>query len=94
MKDTTHTKIRAVLAAGTPSGIDIAYLLALRGYSQRRLARELEVGAATVYGTIHGHDTSSYVAYRIAELLDTTTEKLWPGRYTHPPRRNSRRQAA
>lgn len=54
------------------------------GYSQARLAAELEVGASTVNGTIVGRTRSQRVEQRIAELTGYSLHQLWPEWYEPP----------
>lgn len=84
MKDTTEIKIRALLDTGDLNGNDIAYLLSLKGYSQGALAKELGLALSTVHEVINNRQRSFNVATRIAAILNTTTERLWPGYYTQP----------
>lgn len=55
------------------------------GYSQARLAAELEVGASTVNGTIVGRTRSQRVEQRISEITDIPLYRLWPEWYDAPP---------
>jgi len=66
--------------------IHIIYLLRCLGKSQTALARELDVSTGVVNNVIHDRITSHAVAIYIAELLDSTLDELWPGRYVFKPR--------
>lgn len=91
--DHIDTKIQALISAGPVTGDDIAYALALKGYSQARVARECGVKPPVVCTVIHGSDTSYNVASYIAALLNQPMNRLWPdGRYSRAPR--ERRVAA
>lgn len=66
--------------------IHIIYKLRCLGKSQTALARELNVSAGVINNVIHDRITSFAVATRIAELLGSRVEVLWPNRYVFKPR--------
>lgn len=72
----------------------IRFQLQERGYSLVRLARELGVSQAVVSNTIRGKTTCYRVAHRVAQLLGSKPEALWPGRYQFKPRPVVARAAA
>jgi lambda repressor-like predicted transcriptional regulator len=52
--------------------------LALRGYSQARLAEELELSPNTVSAVVKGRSRSKKVEERIAAITDRSLVDLWP----------------
>lgn len=86
------TKIRAILDAGQINGHDIAYMLSLRGYSQRGLATELGLVPTTVSNVIANREKSFHVAAAVAEILNTSIERLWPNTYPAPSLRKPTRR--
>ena len=67
-------------------GVEIAYRLRLQGWTQAALAKEIGVSDGIVNNVIHNRATCHRVAMRIAELLGSDLQELWPGRYEFKPR--------
>lgn len=55
--------------------------LRLAGSSLAQVARELQVQPTTVTSVSRGLSRSKRIESRIAEVLRTTPDKLWPDRY-------------
>lgn len=55
--------------------------LRLAGSSLAQVARELQVQPTTVTSVSRGLSRSKRIESRIAEVLKTTPDKLWPDRY-------------
>ncbi len=68
---------------------DILYALFLARVSPRQIATECNVTPQTVSLVIHRHRKSTRVANYIAEKLNTSTERLWPGAYNYNPRNST-----
>lgn len=70
----------------TLQGLDIAYRLRTLGWTQVALAKDLQVSQGIVNNVIHDRATCHRVALRVAELLGSSLQELWPGRYEFKPR--------
>lgn len=70
----------------TLQGVDIAYRLRTLGWTQVALAKDLQVSHGIVNNVIHDRATCHRVALRVAELLGSSLQELWPGRYEFKPR--------
>ncbi len=60
---------------------DIQAALIKSGYSQARIASDLEVSHNAVSLVIHGRTKSARIAKEIAKLTKIPLNVLWPGRY-------------
>ena len=60
---------------------DIKAALRKRHTPPSQIARDLGVSDQTVSLVIRGRTKSARVAERIASVLDTTPDALWPGTY-------------
>ncbi len=67
---------------------EIKEALHRKGYSISLIAEALDVGIATVSGTVAGHTQSRNVAEAIAKLLDKPLIEVFPNQesYHRPPR--------
>ncbi|MCC7083192.1 MAG: helix-turn-helix domain-containing protein [Burkholderiales bacterium] len=68
---------------------DIIAELRKRGYTQTRLARELETKASCVGNVIHGRHKSLRTAKYVAGLLGKEVDDLWPGKYDYCAKRST-----
>lgn len=59
--------------------------LAMAGYTQVALARELGLASNTVSAVVKGRGRSAQVEARIAEITGHTLEELWPQWHGKPP---------
>ena len=78
--------------AAAPDPLEINYRLRRAGYTQRAVARELNVSLSVVGNVIHDRVTSYGVACFIASAIGESAESLWPGRYIFKPRGASPRR--
>lgn len=53
----------------------------MKGGSLSSIAREADVSPNAVRLVVHGQGKSKKIAKRIADLIDTPLEELWPGVY-------------
>lgn len=56
----------------------IKFELRMRGYTQSRLADELGVAQSSVAQTISGYIKSRRIQQRIAEIIESSPERIWP----------------
>lgn len=68
------------------SGMEISYQLRCLGWTQSKLARELNVSPSLINNVIHNRITAYRIALEITKLLDSDLQTLWPNRYTFKPR--------
>lgn len=61
--------------------LDIRIALLQKGYSNRRIAREMKLADSTVSAVINGHGTSRNVAKTVSDITGIPVSSLWPGRY-------------
>ncbi len=61
--------------------------LRVAGSSLAQVARELDVLTTTVASVCRGSKRSRRIEARIAEILSTTPDLLWPDRYESEPTR-------
>lgn len=59
--------------------------MAMAGYTQAALARELGLASNTVSAVVKGRGRSAQVEARIAEITGHTLEELWPQWHGKPP---------
>lgn len=65
-------------------GIHAAFIkaeLIRHGYTQKRVAKELNLSTPTIYQVINGTGKSRRVAEFIAKKIGLTLEQMWPGKY-------------
>jgi len=77
---------------GPADPLEINYRLRRAGYTQRAVARELNVSLSVVGNVIHDRVTSHGVAVFIARLIGSDVQELWPNRYVFKPRGASPRR--
>lgn len=65
---------------------DIYAAIVKAGSSVSGVAKDEDVSASTVTKVIRGERTSYSIATRIAVVTGLPLERLWPGKYTFPPR--------
>lgn len=88
MQNNHNTKItNAILAAPNICSNDILYLLNLNKSSAAQIAALCNCSEGFVFRVIKGRSRSVKVANRIAEVINTSSNRLWPGAYCYSPKK-------
>ena len=74
------------------SPLEIRISLLRKGYTNRRVARDLGRADSTVSDVIQGRGRSLPIARHISKITGIPVSELWPGNY--PDQKRGRRKAA
>ena len=77
----TKTIVNAIIQKGTPSPIDILYILQLYDYNPSKLAEDLKVSRPNITQVIYGKHASLPVAEHIAYITNLSVRSLFGDRY-------------
>ena len=74
--------------------LDVKYKLAKKGYTLTRIAEEMGLsGPQSIYQVLIRKYVSARVEKRIADILGTPLEKLFPDRYLQGEQRSRKRKS-
>lgn len=72
--------------------MEISYQLKCLGWTQSKLARELNVSPSLANNVIHNRITAYHIAIEITKLLNSDLKTLWPNRCTFKPRNENNKE--